>query len=195
MPSAPSASFAPSGPSGSSELSGSSGSSGPSGAPAPSVPSPPELAARPLGAASVRRGPSRGGGPLLRGRGRALTAVAALAAAFSGVQLLAPAPASGASAPSGARLGDCAKGSLCLWEKAEFNGERHAFQLSDTDIESCVPLPKGASAAALANRTGRPVTVYQSEECAETGEFHTHPSGSWVPETEYQVRAFKIWEN
>ena len=106
-----------------------------------------------------------------------------------------PAPAAGAGSASAARLGTCAKGALCLWEKAEFEGKRYAFELSDIDVESCVPLPKGASAAALANRTGRPVTVYQSEECAETGEFHTHPSGTWTPEAEYKVRAFKVWEN
>ncbi|MFD4987334.1 peptidase inhibitor family I36 protein [Streptomyces sp. NPDC058374] len=93
-------------------------------------------------------------------------------------------------------LPPCGAGQLCLWQKAEFTGKRHVFELSDTDIESCVPLPSGAMAHALANRTGRPVTTYQSAECAETGEFDTHPgSGTWQPDSPYGVRAFKIWEN
>ncbi|MGW0463865.1 peptidase inhibitor family I36 protein [Streptomyces sp. NPDC003027] len=106
--------------------------------------------------------------------------------------LTAGAPATAAPAP---RLGACAPGQLCLWPKAEFKGKAHTHELSDTDIESCVPLAAGATAHALANRTGRPVTVYQSAECAETGEFETYPGrGVWVPQTPYQVRAFKIWE-
>lgn len=106
-------------------------------------------------------------------------------------------PAAGAS-PVGAaqpKLGPCGAGELCLWQKQGFKAKRWVHELSDTDIDSCVPLPKGASAAALANRTGRPVTVYQSRECASTGEFHTHPSGTWTPRAAYAVRAFKIWEN
>ena len=56
-------------------------------------------------------------------------------------------------------------------------------------------LPGDTGAAALANRTGRPVTTYQSAECAETAEFDTYPGGgSWVPRSPYQVRAFKVWE-
>lgn len=102
-------------------------------------------------------------------------------------------PAASAAVP-GPRLGSCATGQLCLWHKAAFTGARQVHELADTDIESCVPLPRGASAASLANRTGRPVTAYQSAECAETGEFRTYPTGSWSPETAYQVRAFKIWE-
>ena len=54
----------------------------------------------------------------------------------------------------------------------------------------------GGDAQSLANRTGRPVTTYQSAECAETGEFETYPGGgTWTPRSPYQVRAFKIWEN
>ncbi|WP_329120967.1 peptidase inhibitor family I36 protein [Streptomyces sp. NBC_01353] len=93
------------------------------------------------------------------------------------------------------RLGACAPGQLCLWPKADFRGTAWTHELADTDIESCVALPPGASAQALANRTGRPVTTYQSAECAETGEFETYPGrGIWVPQSPYQVRAFKIWE-
>ncbi|MEE1749497.1 MULTISPECIES: peptidase inhibitor family I36 protein [unclassified Streptomyces] len=98
------------------------------------------------------------------------------------------------SAPVG--LGSCAAGQLCLWDQPDFTGTRRTHELSTTDIESCVPLPRGSKVQALANRTGRPVTTYQSAECAETGEFETYPGGgTWVPRSPYQVRAFKIWEN
>ncbi|MGA4848643.1 peptidase inhibitor family I36 protein [Streptomyces sp. G5(2025)] len=89
----------------------------------------------------------------------------------------------------------CGPGELCLWEKAQFKGARHTYELSKIDIESCIALPEGGSAQALANRTGRPVTTYQSAECGETGEFNTYPgSGTWAPESPYRVRAFKVWE-
>ncbi|MDG9701800.1 peptidase inhibitor family I36 protein [Streptomyces sp. DH37] len=108
--------------------------------------------------------------------------------------VLTPQTAASAAAPV-PRLGECAAGELCLWERGDFKGPRHTHELADTDIESCVPLSGGASAASLANRTGRPVTAYQSAECAETGEFDTYPSGSWAPRTDYRVRAVKIWES
>ncbi|MFF9689345.1 peptidase inhibitor family I36 protein [Streptomyces sp. NPDC014623] len=95
-----------------------------------------------------------------------------------------------------AGLAPCAAGQLCLWAGPDFTGARHAHELSTVDIESCVPLPAGSHAQALVNRTGRPVTTYQSAECAETGEFETYPGdGTWVPRSPYTVRAFKIWEN
>ncbi|MFI0979164.1 peptidase inhibitor family I36 protein [Streptomyces sp. NPDC021093] len=140
-----------------------------------------------------------------------LTRTPALAAALAATALtttaLLPqtaAPASAApeaAAPASAaraavRLGSCAAGELCLWQKPDFKGRRYAHELAGTDIESCVPLPPGTDAQALANRTGRPVTAYQSAECAETGEFDTYPgSGSWVPQSPYRVRAFKVWES
>ncbi|GHG73096.1 peptidase inhibitor family I36 protein [Streptomyces griseocarneus] len=102
---------------------------------------------------------------------------------------LAAAPA--ASAKPG---GTCSAGQLCLWPKTEFRGQRHASELAGIDIESCVALPAGVTAASLVNRTGRPVTTYQSATCGETGEFDTYPSGSWVPESPYVVRAYKVWE-
>jgi hypothetical protein len=131
-------------------------------------------------------------------------------AALAALCLLAPASASSAApavpAPAARteqavqaappRLGSCAPGELCLWAKPGFTGARRVHELSGIDIESCVPLPAGAGAQALANRTGRPVTAYQSAECAETGEFETYPGGgTWVPQTPYRVRAFKVWEN
>ncbi|HCA87421.1 MAG TPA: hypothetical protein DEQ61_19290, partial [Streptomyces sp.] len=100
------------------------------------------------------------------------------------------------AAGTGPSAGQCSAGELCLWERAEYGGSRSVHELSGTDIESCVALPAGASAGSLANRTGRPVTTYQSAECGETGEFDTYPGGgTWVPRSPYRVRAFKIWEN
>lgn len=91
--------------------------------------------------------------------------------------------------------GRCAAGQLCLWPRAGYEGPRGTHELSDTDIESCVPLPADRPAASFANRTGRPVTTYQSAECAESGEFDTYPGGgTYVPDAPYTVRAFKIAE-
>ncbi|MFF2652001.1 peptidase inhibitor family I36 protein [Streptomyces sp. NPDC058045] len=107
----------------------------------------------------------------------------------------APAPtAAHATAPAAAE-GKCAAGQLCLWERAEYRGAHRTYELTGTDIESCVRLPAGHSAQALANRTGRPVTTYQSAECAETAEFNTYPGdGTWLPRSAYAIRAVKIWE-
>ncbi|MDG4857540.1 peptidase inhibitor family I36 protein [Streptomyces sp. T-3] len=105
---------------------------------------------------------------------------------------LTPAPASGAAPP---RLGVCGPGELCLWGQADFKGPSYTYELTGVDIESCTALPEGSSAQALANRTGRPVTTYQSAHCEETGEFATYPgSGTWAPQSPYRVRAFKLWE-
>ncbi|WP_405391021.1 peptidase inhibitor family I36 protein [Streptomyces sp. NBC_01102] len=98
------------------------------------------------------------------------------------------------SSPAG--LAPCGAGQLCLWTKPDFEGAGQTHELSGVDIESCVPLPAGGRAQSLVNRTGRPVTTYQSAECGETGEFETYPGGgTWVPRSPYTVRAFKIWEN
>ncbi|MFG3493952.1 peptidase inhibitor family I36 protein [Streptomyces sp. NPDC047928] len=112
---------------------------------------------------------------------------------FAVTALQAGSPAT-AAPPAG--LGPCGAGQLCLWPKEGFKGARQTYELTGVDIDSCVPLPDGTTATALANRTGRPVTTYQSATCGETGEFETYPgSGTWVPRSPYQVRAFKIWEN
>ncbi len=129
-----------------------------------------------------------------RGGGAHATLPAVLAAA-SAVLLTVLVPQPAAAADRAPSLGECAAGQLCLWERTDFRGPRHTHELSDTDIESCVPLSSGTTAVSLANRTGRPVTTYQSAECAETGEFDTYPSGSWAPRADYQVRAVKIWES
>ncbi len=83
-----------------------------------------------------------------------------LAAAVLACTALVPqalAPDRAAAAPdrsAGVTLGTCEPGRLCLWKKADFTGARHTFELSGTDIESCVPLPGGGDAQSLANRTG-----------------------------------------
>lgn len=117
------------------------------------------------------------------------------AGALAVVALLpgAVAAAPGKAAPP--RLGACAAGELCFWEKDDFKGARQIHELAGTEMESCVPLPSGTTASSLANRTGRPVTTYQSDECAETGEFETYPGGgTWLPRSPYRFRAFKVWE-
>ncbi|MFD5768771.1 peptidase inhibitor family I36 protein [Streptomyces sp. NPDC127049] len=105
------------------------------------------------------------------------------------------APGASAAPAAGTALGTCGPGRLCLWPKPDFRGRPWTYELATTDLDSCVALPAGASAQSLAVRTGRPVTTYQSEECAEAGEFETYPGrGTWVPQTPYEVRAFKLWE-
>ncbi|MFD7979258.1 peptidase inhibitor family I36 protein [Streptomyces sp. NPDC059071] len=122
-------------------------------------------------------------------------AVRATAPVAARAAVMAAAPAAAPAAGTGTALGACGPGQLCLWPKADFKGRAQAHELAAVDIESCVALPAGTSAQSLANRTGRPVTTYQSPTCAETGEFETYPGrGTWVPQTPYQVRAFKIWE-
>ncbi|WP_447037182.1 peptidase inhibitor family I36 protein [Streptomyces sp. DSM 118878] len=126
-----------------------------------------------------------------------LTTATLTAAAVLAAVILTPAStATAAAAAAPPTLRDCGAGELCLWEKAGFEGTRKTYELADIDIESCIALPAGSGAQALANRTGRPVTTYQSTECAETGEFDTYPGGgTWVPDSPYRVRAFKVWES
>lgn len=99
------------------------------------------------------------------------------------------------ASPGGAgRTTDCAAGELCFWSSPGFQGERVSHELLGLTTEECTPLPQGTEGGSLVNRTGRPVTVYQSEVCDTTGDFSTYPSGSWVPEAPYTVRAFTMWE-
>lgn len=119
-----------------------------------------------------------------------LLTAATLAAATALLPAAAPA-AEAAAAPRDA----CGPGELCLWGKPDFRGPRQTHELFRTEIQNCVPLPPGTDAQSLVNRTGRPVTTYQSHECEETGEFETYPgNGTWVPRSPYRVRAFKVWE-
>lgn len=128
---------------------------------------------------------------------RTTVLAAALATtALAATALIPRAVADSAVRPGSVRAGVCGSGQLCLWGKPDFTGARQIHELATIDIESCVPLPAGSKVQSLANRTGRPVTTYQSAECAETGEFETYPGGgTWVPQSPYQVRAFKVWEN
>ncbi|MEK9520085.1 peptidase inhibitor family I36 protein [Streptomyces venezuelae] len=120
-----------------------------------------------------------------------VTKTALLVAVVLAACLAAPA----AAAPAATALGACGPGRLCLWPKPDFKGRVQTHELATTDLDSCIALPPGASAQSLANRTGRSVTTYQSAECAEVGEFETYPGrGTWVPQTPYEVRAFKLWE-
>ncbi|MFJ6864516.1 peptidase inhibitor family I36 protein [Streptomyces termitum] len=129
---------------------------------------------------------------VLAGLAVLLPALPATAPTASAAPAVTPAPA--VTVPAAA-LGACGPGRLCLWPRPDFKGRPWTYELASTDIESCVALPAGVTAQSLAVRTGRPVTAYQSERCAETGEFETYPGkGTWVPQTPYEVRAFKLWE-
>ncbi|MET9609203.1 peptidase inhibitor family I36 protein [Streptomyces sp. NPDC006512] len=121
--------------------------------------------------------------------------VTALAAAVLAATALVPGTAARAHAAGPPPWSSCATGQLCLWAKADFKGTRQSHELSTLDINSCTALPAGTTAQSLVNRTGRPVTTYQSAECAETGEFQTYPGdGVLLPQSPYQVRAFKVWD-
>ncbi|GAA2253564.1 hypothetical protein GCM10010232_47980 [Streptomyces amakusaensis] len=135
---------------------------------------------------------------------RTATTTAAAAAAVLALSALLPTaahaahatPAAPAAAAVAARLGECPPGALCLWAGESFTGPRRTHELYETGTDGCVPLPPGDTALSLANRTGRPVTVYQSPECEEAGEFDTYPgSGVWTPNTPFQVRAFMVRES
>ncbi len=125
----------------------------------------------------------------------AVLAVLLLTALPGAATATATGKAAAGAAATGVTLGACGPGKLCLWPKPDFKGGVRTHELATTDVDSCVALPAGTSAQSLANRTGRPVTTYQSAECAETGEFETYPGkGTWVPQSPHEVRAFKIWE-
>ncbi|MDA5281726.1 peptidase inhibitor family I36 protein [Streptomyces sp. NPDC054904] len=121
--------------------------------------------------------------------------VTALAATVLAATAFVPGTTARAHAAGPPPYAACATGQLCLWAKPDFKGTRQSHELSTMDINSCTALPAGTTAQSLVNRTGRPVTTYQSAECAETGEFQTYPGdGVLLPQSPYQVRAFKVWE-
>ncbi|WP_244164771.1 peptidase inhibitor family I36 protein, partial [Streptomyces silaceus] len=84
------------------------------------------------------------------------TVIVAITTAALAAVMLTPVNAGAAAPPT---LRGCGPGELCLWEKAGFKGTRQVYELAGIDIESCIALPEGGSAVALANRTGRPVTT------------------------------------
>ncbi|WP_330330221.1 peptidase inhibitor family I36 protein [Streptomyces sp. NBC_00536] len=123
------------------------------------------------------------------------TSSTVLAAVFLAATTLLPGAASAAHAAGPPPLGACATGQLCFWANPDFKGAKQIFELTEITTNDCVSLPPGKNAQGLANRTGRQVTTYQSAECAETGEFQTYSGdGTWLPQSPYQVRAFKVWE-
>ncbi|MEU1537011.1 peptidase inhibitor family I36 protein [Actinacidiphila glaucinigra] len=120
------------------------------------------------------------------------SAVLTLALTAAAAALAAPAPPVAAAPAAAGPAGRCDPGELCLWDRPGYRGARLVHELADTDVNSCVPLPPGASAKSFVNRTRKLVTTYQSAECSTEGDFVTFPSGTWVPESRHTVRAFQI---
>jgi hypothetical protein len=90
----------------------------------------------------------------------------------------------------------CERGEFCLWPAEQYKGDIVRAALENTNIGECVPLPDGFDARSFANRTKRPVTVYQERNCASEGEFDTYPGGgTFVPEAPYGVRGLQIWDH
>lgn len=89
----------------------------------------------------------------------------------------------------------CERGEFCLWPDEGYKGEVVRVALENTNPGECVPLPEGLDARSFANRTKRPVTVYQGRDCSTEGEFDTYPGGgTFVPEAPYVVRGLQIWD-
>ncbi|MFC4853268.1 peptidase inhibitor family I36 protein [Actinophytocola glycyrrhizae] len=90
----------------------------------------------------------------------------------------------------------CERGEFCLWPDEDHQGEIQRIALENANPGECVPLPAGFDARSFANRTKRPVTVYQGRDCATEAEFDTYPGGgTFVPAAPYVVRGVQIWEN
>ena len=121
---------------------------------------------------------------------RAITVVASVGAA-----LAAGAGVAGAGGEP-ARTAMCEPGELCLWPGESYEGAIHRLALENTNPGECVPLPEGIDGRSFANRTTRPVTVYQGRDCGTEGEFDTYPGGgTFVPEAPYVVRGVQIWDH
>jgi hypothetical protein len=118
--------------------------------------------------------------------GRVVTVVAAAGAALATGTGLATA----AGAPPA-----CERGEFCVWPGEGYAGATVRVALENASPGECVPLPEGADGRSFANRTKRPVTVYQGRDCSTEGEFDTYPGGgTFVPEAPYVVRGVQIWE-
>jgi Peptidase inhibitor family I36 len=90
----------------------------------------------------------------------------------------------------------CERGEFCLWSGEEYSGDIHRIALENTNPGECVPLPATIDARSFANRTTRPVTVYQGRDCATEGEFDTYPGGgTYVPAAPYVVRGVQLWNS
>lgn len=93
--------------------------------------------------------------------------------------------------PASASVG-CDAGELCLWSGVSYRGPVVALSLSDTNPGECVPIE--GEGRSFANLLSRPVTVYQSADCATEGEFDTYPGrGTYVPCAPFVVRGVQIW--
>ena len=89
----------------------------------------------------------------------------------------------------------CERGEFCLWPAESYQGDLQRIALENANPGECVPLPEGFDGRSFANRTKRPVTVYQGRDCSTEAEFDTYPGGgTFVPEAPYVVRGVQIWE-
>ena len=117
--------------------------------------------------------------------------VAVVAGLFFAVLFAGAAPAAAQPEPQ-----PCERGEFCLWPDEGYQGAIQRIALENTNPGECVPLPDGFDARSFANRTTRPVTVYQGRDCATEGEFDTYPGGgTFVPEAPYVVKGVQIWEH
>jgi hypothetical protein len=90
----------------------------------------------------------------------------------------------------------CERGEFCLWPTEGYKGDILRVALENTNPGECAPLPEGFDARSFANRTKRPITVYQGRDCSTEAEFDTYPGGgTFVPEAPYVVRGVQIWDN
>jgi Peptidase inhibitor family I36 len=119
--------------------------------------------------------------------GRVITVVAAAGAAWAtGAGVAAAEP----------ETAQCERGELCIWPNEDYGGAIVRVALENANPGECVPLPEGVDGRSFANRTKRPVTVYQGHDCSTEGEFDTYPGGgTFVPEAPYLVRGVQIWPN
>ncbi|MFL6119957.1 peptidase inhibitor family I36 protein [Actinophytocola sp.] len=90
----------------------------------------------------------------------------------------------------------CERGEFCLWPTESYGGDILRVALATANPNECVPLPDGFDARSFANRSKRPVTVYQGRDCSTEAEFDTYPGGgTFVPESPYVVRGVQIWDD
>lgn len=118
--------------------------------------------------------------------GRVIIVVAAAGATL--------ATGTGIAAAAGAPAG-CERGEFCVWPDENYGGAAVRVALENANPGDCVPLAEGTDGRSFANRTKRPVTVYQGRDCSTEGEFDTYPGGgTFVPQAPYVVRGVQIWE-
>jgi peptidase inhibitor family I36 len=113
-------------------------------------------------------------------------------AAAAGTVLTAGAGVAGAT---GVETTGCERGEFCVWPDEHYGGTILRVALENSNPGECVPLAEGVIGRSFANRSGRPVTVYQGPDCDTEGEFSTYPGGgTFVPEAPFVVRGVQIWE-